>query len=233
MSNQNVRKTKCPRGHEYTGVNAQGKRICKVCINERMKERYKNNPKQRAYQLEYQRNHKVQVNEASKRWRLKNPDFSKRWDINNPEKRKAIQSKYESKPERQEYKRLWENRKYNENPEHREKKKVWNKRYSRENPRSGMSYSYEEQDAMMERRIWDKNTCQWQGCGLNSRQTSIHVHHIFPKEDYPDLSAIPQYMICYCAFHHAEFHRFRKDPYWKWIAIRTGKYAENEVVDKN
>jgi len=28
----NARKTHCPQGHEYSGVNAQGSRICKICL---------------------------------------------------------------------------------------------------------------------------------------------------------------------------------------------------------
>jgi hypothetical protein len=33
----NARKTKCPQGHEYSGTNSQGKRICRVCTNEAAK----------------------------------------------------------------------------------------------------------------------------------------------------------------------------------------------------
>lgn len=34
----NALKTKCPRGHEYSGVNSQGKRICKTCTNKASRE---------------------------------------------------------------------------------------------------------------------------------------------------------------------------------------------------
>jgi len=31
---QNARKTHCPKGHEYSGYNNRGTRICKICLSE-------------------------------------------------------------------------------------------------------------------------------------------------------------------------------------------------------
>jgi len=90
----------------------------------------------------------------------------------------------------------------------REKQKI----YERLNPRSrGNNYSIELQDAMANIRKRDNNTCQWQNCGLTQRQAPIHVHHIFPRSEYPELQLIEKYMICYCANHHGMWHRYRGD----------------------
>lgn len=87
----------------------------------------------------------------------------------------------------------------------------------RANPHSNRSADPELQLAMNSVRIRDKNTCQWYGCGLTHRNTSIHVHHIFPRSEYPDLELIEQYMICYCANHHSLWHRYRGDKYSEMI----------------
>ena len=65
----------------------------------------------------------------------------------------------------------------------------------------------------------DNNTCQWFGCKLNSNQTTIHVHHIFPKSEYPQFELKENYMICYCVSHHKLFHQFRGDGYSKMIVV--------------
>lgn len=36
---QNARKTHCPKGHPYSGINSQNRRICKICMNDRLRER--------------------------------------------------------------------------------------------------------------------------------------------------------------------------------------------------
>lgn len=54
----------------------------------------------------------------------------------------------------------------------------------------------------------DKNMCQWFGC---SKTTNIHVHHIFPQSEYPELKYLEKYMICYCKKHHKEWHKKRGD----------------------
>ena len=62
--------------------------------------------------------------------------------------------------------------------------------------------------AMNNVRIRDNNTCRWYGCNSNK---NVHVHHIFPQSEYPELATIERYMICYCAYHHKVFHDVRGD----------------------
>jgi len=95
--------------------------------------------------------------------------------------------------------------------------RIWRKN----NPRSNRSFYPELQDAMNNVRRRDDNTCQWYGCGLKHKATQIHVHHIFPRSEYPDLELIEQYMICYCAEHHAQFHAARGDICSKLISPKT------------
>lgn len=90
----------------------------------------------------------------------------------------------------------------------------------RNNPQSNRSYPLELQFAMNRVRIRDKNTCQWYKCGLAYRQAPIHVHHIFPINEHPELELEEKYMICYCANHHAMFHRMRGDWYSEMINPR-------------
>ena len=84
---------------------------------------------------------------------------------------------------------------------------LWHKN----NPRSNRSESIELQSIMNNIRKRDNNTCQWFGCRLTHKDSPIHVHHIFPRSEYPELELIEQYMICYCANHHGLFHRYRGD----------------------
>lgn len=63
----------------------------------------------------------------------------------------------------------------------------------------------------------DNNTCKWQNCGKTSKETSIHVHHIFPQSEYPELKYREDYMICYCKKHHKKWHKSRGDKYYKWF----------------
>lgn len=79
------------------------------------------------------------------------------------------------------------------------------------NPRSNKHYSIELQSAMSNVRKRDNNTCQWYGCGLTNREAPIHVHHIFPRSEYPELELVEEYMICYCGNHHGLWHRYRGD----------------------
>ena len=95
----------------------------------------------------------------------------------------------------------------------------WRK-WRKNNPRSSPRYPLEVQLAMNNVRKRDNNTCQWYGCGLTSRQVPIHVHHIFPRSEYPQLELIEQYMICYCANHHGLWHRYRGDNYSELISPR-------------
>lgn len=121
------------------------------------------------------------------------------WRLKNKEYVKQYRKEFERKPERIAY------------------RKKWNK----ENPRSRAgNYPLEMEIAMNLTRKRFNNTCQWQGCGLTFREAPIHVHHIFPRSEYPELELIENYMICYCANHHAMFHRYRGDPYSEMISWR-------------
>lgn len=71
-------------------------------------------------------------------------------------------------------------------------------------------------DCYINVRKRDNNTCQWNGCKSNK---NIHIHHIFPKSEYPELKYIEKYMICYCKEHHSLFHQARGDRCWKMILI--------------
>jgi len=88
-----------------------------------------------------------------------------------------------------------------------EKKKLWSKNH----PHSSKKYSLELQISMNNVRIRDKNTCQWYKCGKKYLEIEIHVHHIFPRKEYPDLELVEQYMICYCKTHHILWHKIRKE----------------------
>jgi hypothetical protein len=83
--------------------------------------------------------------------------------------------------------------------------------YRKANPHSSRSYPLELQFAMNNVRKRDNNTCQWYGCGLTHHDIEIHVNHIFPRSEYPELELIQDYMICYCIMHHIKFHEARGD----------------------
>lgn len=95
----------------------------------------------------------------------------------------------------------------------------------RNNPQSNRSDSLEVQFAKNHVRKIQNNTCQWQGCGLTFKQAPIHVHHIFPVNEYPELEEEEKYMICYCANHHCLFHRYRGDWYSEMI---NPAYQQND-----
>lgn len=94
--------------------------------------------------------------------------------------------------------------------------------------KSGKKIPLDLQFAMNRVRIRDNNTCQWYGCGLQHKITEVHVHHIFPRNEYPELELIEQYMICYCAEHHAQFHAMRGDHYHKFI-----KNSRKIIIEKD
>lgn len=118
---------------------------------------------------------------------------------------------------------------YSKRPEVRARSNMMEKIRRKENPRSArrQNGSIEIQIAMNNVRKRDNNTCQWAGCGLTFRQSPIHVHHIFPRSEYPDFAEIEQYMICYCANHHGLWHRMRGDSYSEMILAR---YQENGII---
>mgnify|MGYP001610304745 CR=1 FL=1 len=58
----------------------------------------------------------------------------------------------------------------------------------------------------------DDNRCKWYGCDLSIfDDVEIHVNHIFPQSEYPELKYIEEYMICYCQSHHQLWHQARGD----------------------
>lgn len=78
-------------------------------------------------------------------------------------------------------------------------------------PNWNTSWSKELKKAMYRVRKRDNNMCKWQDCNLNTNVIRIHVHHIFPRSEYPELQLIERYMICYCVYHHFLFHKYRGD----------------------
>lgn len=141
---------------------------------------------------------------------------------NKEEQQKKMKLNYQrNKKHRLEYRQQY----YNENKDacSKQMKKYWeNNKHKlllkgRLEGRSSPSLSLELQFAMNRVRLRDNNTCQWYGCGLQHKITEVHVHHIFPRSEYPELELIESYMICYCAEHHAQFHAARGDHYHKLI----------------
>lgn len=164
---------------------------------------------------------KPEVKERQKLYRLKPKNKERQKLYNNRPEFKEQQRLYEQKPNVKERHRL-----YNNKPETKKRNREW----KRNNPKSGSCYDMELQDAMNNVRIRDKNTCQWQRCNLTFKQTTIHVHHIFPRNEYPELELIEQYMICYCNFHHGLWHKYRGDSYYEIISARYKKMKNNHNV---
>ena len=202
------------------------------------------------WQREYRANHKEIVHAQQRRHRLKNREKllikKKQYRIKNRDKIKA----YRKKPEvakrerlRMRLRRAWNNHaedraSYQRNKEkklayskwyretHKEYEKKRHAKYQKENPRSNRSLPLDLQFAMNQVRKRDGNKCKWLGCNLTFKEAPIHVHHIFPISEYPELQYEQRYMICYCANHHGLFHRYRGDPYSEWI---TRKENDLEV----
>lgn len=192
----NSLKTHCPKGHELSGDNLKrhelsiGKRSCRICANQRQKLRTQTN-EWKLYKKEWEENNPEKLKQYNKNWNIKNrKEYSKSWDLKNPERRKEINNKHNSTPERIAY------------------QKAWNK----EHPRSFTGYAYETRLAMNEKRYIKDNTCQWYGCGLTFREVPIHVHHILPKSEYPEYETELWNLILYCGKHHLAFHVARNDP---------------------
>ena len=101
---------------------------------------------------------------------------------------------------------------------------IYQTQYNKNNPVSNCCYPTELRTIMNNVRKRDNNTCQWQGCGLTHRQAPIHVHHIFPRNEYQELELVEQYMICYCANHHGLWHRYRGDYYSELILSQMKVY---------
>ena len=121
-------------------------------------------------------------------------------------------------------------KKHSQLPEVKARRRLMERIRNKNNPRSNRSLSLDLQFIMNRVRLRDKQTCQWYGCGLTIREAPIHVHHIFPQSEYPELSHEEKYMICYCANHHVMFHRFRGDKYSEMIGKRSYDILQ-EVLD--
>lgn len=192
----------CKYGHQLTFDNVytrrSGARRCKTCLHA-WKKLYAQKPKWKKYNKEYKKKyieeHRQQINKSN--WQ---------WAKTNPERRSEAIKRWLAKPET------------------KIKRRIYDRRWRMENPRSARYGSYELQDAMNSVRRRDDNTCQWYRCGLKHKATKIHVHHIFPRAEHPELELVEQYMICYCAEHHAQFHAARGDSYSAFISSKTHKF---------
>ena len=199
----NKNKTHCPHGHELKGVNLvknltkKGIRLCRICVNDRQRKLWSIN-KTKYYELNIEKHRQFVRN-----WRKRNPGYQKKWYKKNPLKTSNYCKTYALKNID---KVKEKNKRFRD--QHPEYLQNWRKN----NPRSPKyDDSIDLQLAMNNVRKRDHNTCQWAKCGLTFRQAPIHVHHIFPRSEYPDLAEIEQYMICYCANHHGLWHMYRGD----------------------
>jgi len=104
---------------------------------------------------------------------------------------------------------------YHNSPKYNMMSKLANKKWSQKNPRSHTistsGDTIELQIAMNNVRKRDNNKCKWANCDKDNFNSSIHVHHIYPRSEYPELSLYEPYMICYCKEHHSEWHKCRGD----------------------
>jgi len=204
----NKLKTHCPKGHKLKEPNldryslSHGSRTCKTCKNDQQRLRWHRVDVQ-IYNKQSRLKRKDKIQGHNKNWKILHPKYHDDWQKNNREKMRGYSKKYESnnKEERNQKNKNW-----------RKNNPTYQNQWRKNNPRSSPSYSLELQDAMNNVRLRDKNTCQWQGCGLTFRQAPIQVHHIFPRKEYPELELVEQYLICYCMNHHWLWHKYRGDP---------------------
>jgi len=190
----------------------------------------------------WNRKNRDKTREYDKKWKEKNRDHVRqrvnRYIMNRYHsdpafrlKRNEAQKKWKKKTKpwqklkNKQYFKLWSQKtKYWQNPEFKQKAKLYYqknlqkikkrmKEYRENNPRSSTRCSLELQITMNNVRKRDNNTCQWQNCNLTYKETSIHVNHIFPRSEYPELELIEEYMICYCVKHHKLWHEYRGDSY--------------------
>lgn len=213
MTNQNTNKTHCKNGHLLSQDNLvkwdwenKQKRKCKTCRNNSARIAQQTN-EAKQYKLDWQRTHKENVKQYNKKWNdVNRKEYSREWDKKNTDKRKEINNRHNKTISRIEYRRSWQ----------------------RANPRSNTGYPDEVRIPMENVRERDNNTCKWYGCSKTYPEVSIHVHHIFPKNEYPDLVQEEKYMICYCQYHHAFWHKARND---RCAGIISG-WHKKEIVSK-
>lgn len=118
---------------------------------------------------------------------------------------------------------------YNRLPHVREMMLRSGLKWRKKHPTSSNKYSYQTRLMMNNVRIRDNNTCQWQNCGKQHIDTTIHVHHIFPRSKYPELEEIERNMICYCVKHHRLWHQYRGDPCYKLISEGIEDVKKKEI----
>lgn len=177
------------------------------------------------YSKNWAKNNPAKIRLTNKKWKKANKGKIKKANrIYDQKNRKEIQKKQnERRAKNPEYYRLKDRQKYWNNPEI---PRTRNRKWKKNNPQSSNHYSIELQLAMNNVRIRDKNICQWFGCGLTHREAPIHVHHIFPRSQYPELELIEQYMICYCANHHGLWHRYNGDNVEQLLISQTPGYED-------
>jgi len=211
----NREKTHCKRGHELAGNNLKmygNRRICLSCRNQRSRDRAKS-PQVKQYRKKWQQNNKEKISNYSKKWRKNNPTYSTDYDKAHPEQYKQRQKKHESKLERKQYHRDWQNRKYANDPKFRELVLSRAEQYRLKFPRSS-GETPQEFEAKNLRRSLDENKCQYiidentgKICGLrHSEKMWIQVHHIKPKAEYPELMADIDNLRTLCIYHHGLDH---------------------------
>ena len=187
--------------------------------------------------LEHKRQYRSLHPEKSKEYRQR-PEVKKK-RIEQEQKRRTdpnrsyLRKCYEKEYHRKNKTRIAEySKQHSQLPEVKARRNELARKRERSNPHSNRGAEIQLQNAMNNVRRRDKNTCQWQGCGLTYRQAPIHVHHIFPRSEYPELELVEQYLICFCANHHALWHRYRGDPYSEMISPRYQETALEKVIEK-
>lgn len=210
-----------------------------------MRNYFKNNPLKRIEsnirRNQYRKQHKEKENMRVKKWKQTHQNLvlksrEKYRKIHREElRKKAIAYNMVHREERRAYQRVRsktqseKDRKHKHYLDHKEeyikRAKVWKKN----NPVSTHRYGLELYLAMNLVRKRDNNTCKWGGCGKSYKQTKIHVHHIFPKNEYTELVYETRYMICYCTKHHRMFHKSRGDKYYRWLEEKPVEIIQKTV----
>lgn len=195
-------------------------------ILNKLKTKYKNDIAYRKNLIKrqkiYQQKHIEKIKLQQKKYKLKNKEkiklYQKKYRLKNKEnlnKDSRLRGKiWYGKNKIRNYERA---KKWLKN--NKERYKNWRYEYRKKNPVSNSHYSLELQIAMNNVRKRDNNICKWYNCKLTNTQSPIHVHHIFPRSEYPELELMEKYMICYCANHHGLFHRYRGDKCYPMLQI--------------
>lgn len=192
--------------------------------------RQKNKDKVKMKRKEYDLKRKDIINQKKREWRKLHPESYKEYNrreevkIKQRErialKRKLTNRKYDKEYYRKNIEKIKEKQKIHAQlPEVKARRRLMERLRNKANPRSNRSLPLDLQFAMNQVRIRDGNKCMWQGCVVTHKEGTIHVHHIFPRSEYPELESVERYMICYCSIHHRHFHRMRGDSYSEMIKV--------------